>query len=376
MRRRRSIRLRSALLHLQCLTPLSASHHTEQHINLLNQLSQPVPQTVAILLADAKRKEEKRKAKRVANRISASSSRARKKALVQEMTVMNQHLKRQALILALIPDMVVVLNESGYITFCSAQVENVLQHKPDSLERVLMENLLVPSSRGKLRHMMRLLLDGKLVDKKDDSQVAVVSSDNGGSDEKSDKKSASSSPGKASSLDVTSFPPSVVQVDKKSAPPDENDNSDISASNQGSKEPSSLTVSNLTRSPTADSFPSSSEEDKKQKASGKKTENASASDQSNSSLSAEAAKLKKANANLERNVRWHNRKLKVPGFRDDVIGAAITANNRDARLSSLQHRPGSSSEEDSGYRESNDSREETSSSSDSSESKGTPHSPC
>jgi hypothetical protein len=53
------------------------------------------------------------------------------------------------------------------------------------------------------------------------------------------------------------------------------------------------------------------------------------------------------------------------GFMDDVIGATVTANNATARLSSLRHLAESeacSSEEDSGYRESNDSREETESS--------------
>ena len=97
------------------------------------------------------------------------------------------------------------------------------------------------------------------------------------------------------------------------------------------------------------------------------------------------------------------------GLKDDVTGASVTANNAGARLSSLQHHPGmaqlkkedekaSSSEsngdqsssddsllagveekkkqgesasEDSGYRESNDSRVETSSSgSDTSQSNG------
>ena len=71
--------------------------NTEQHVNLLQQLNQPVPQSVALLLADAQRKEKKRNAKRVANRKSASTSRARKKALVEEMTKINARLKRQAL---------------------------------------------------------------------------------------------------------------------------------------------------------------------------------------------------------------------------------------------------------------------------------------
>jgi hypothetical protein len=88
--------------------------------------------------------------------------------------------------------------------------------------------------------------------------------------------------------------------------------------------------------------------------------------------------MDQANANLERNVRWHNKKLKSlqidadDVYKDDVIGAAVTANNASARLSSLrvqaeqpddQPEGSSSEEDDSGYRESNESREETSSTS-------------
>lgn len=125
----------------------------------------------------------------------------------------------------------------------------------------------------------------------------------------------------------------------------------------------------------------------------------------------------RANDNLDRNVRWHNQRmlqgnLKASpddGPKDDVTGASVTANNAGARLSSLKHVPetameqkkddkvssyenagdqsssdesllagveekkkGENASDDSGYRESNDSREETSSSgSDTSQSNGT-----
>jgi hypothetical protein len=124
----------------------------------------------------------------------------------------------------------------------------------------------------------------------------------------------------------------------------------------------------------------------------------------------------RANDNLDRNVRWHNQRvlkenkkaLPNDGPKDDVTGASVTANNAGARLSSLKHVPvtnlaqkndekvpsyenagdqsssddsllagveekkkGENASDDSGYRESNDSREETSSSgSDTSQSNG------
>jgi hypothetical protein len=131
-------------------------------------------------------------------------------------------------------------------------------------------------------------------------------------------------------------------------------------------------------------------------------------------LSSETKNLR-ANNNLDRNVRWHNQRMLEGnkkneadnGPKDDVTGASVTANNASARLSSLEHCPNASftkkndestpyvstgdqsslddslltgveekkknedASDDSGYRESNDSREESSSSwSDTSRSNG------
>ena len=133
-----------------------------------------------------------------------------------------------------------------------------------------------------------------------------------------------------------------------------------------------------------------------------------------SSLSTET-KNQRANNNLDRNVRSHNKRMLEEskknevdnGPKDDVTGASVTANNATARLSSLEHHPkaakgkereeptttyestgdqssddsllngveerkkGEDVSDDSGYRESNDSREESSSSwSDTSRSNG------
>ena len=93
-------------------------------MKLLRDANQPIPRPVATLLADTRRKEEKRTAKRVANRKSACTSRARKKALVEEMAIANARLKRQALILSLLPDLVIAISLEGTITFCSEQVND------------------------------------------------------------------------------------------------------------------------------------------------------------------------------------------------------------------------------------------------------------
>lgn len=334
---------------------------TEQHVNRLRQLRQPVPESAAVLLADAKRKEAKRNAKRLANRKSASSSRARKKALVQEMTELNARLKRQALILALLPDLVITINVEGMITFCSAQVERVLHHGSDDIVGAKLEDLLVPSSREKLNRLVMGLVASEKA-----AMGAAAENSNSGTDQAMGNKLSAKGSGNGASgaedseravVSEPSFPPSVVKVtamQNTSA----GENSDNSASLPESKGPSSLT--NTVSLPAADS--SADEAGEKAKA-GKK--NLPSSDTSNSSgLSTTAKKLQNANHNLVKNVRAHNKKMNSlrANYRDDVTGACVTANNASARLSSLQHRPEPSSEEDSGYRESNDSREETSSS--------------
>mmetsp|Transcript_797 Transcript_797/g.1768 ORF Transcript_797/g.1768 Transcript_797/m.1768 type:complete len:727 (+) Transcript_797:249-2429(+) len=358
-----------------------------QHVNLLHQLKQPIPESVAVLLADARRKEAKKTAKRLANRKSASSSRARKKALVQEMTELNARLKRQAQILALLPDLVITINLEGVITFSSAQVQRVLHHNVDEIVGTKMADLLVPSSREKLNRLIAQLVASEQMAALEVAAAAgVVEVENASGNDTEQVMGASVAEGQAvpaavmkaeSSSEVAvvsepSFPLSVVKVKAKDGSSDENDNSDNSANSASrvSEGPSSLTRDSVPRSLTATSDEAKSGE--KDKACKKSLPSSDISN--SSSLSTTAKKLQKANQNLEKNVRAHNKKMKkkgCPSFRDDVTGADVTANNASARLSSLQHRSESSSEEDSGYRESNDSREETSSSaSDSSASNG------
>ena len=66
------------------------------------------------------------------------------------MTRLNAQLRRQALILSLLPDMVLAINADGVITFCSAQAERILQHNSEDLVGAKLSQLLVPSSRDAL----------------------------------------------------------------------------------------------------------------------------------------------------------------------------------------------------------------------------------
>jgi len=341
----------------------------QQQVNLLEQLGQPVPQTVSLLHADARRKEDKRNAKRIANRKSASTSRARKKAYVQEMTELNARLKRQALILSLLPDMVIVIGVEGEITFCSAQVGRVLRYDTEELIGGNLSKVLVPASRNKLNRLVKQLLGNV---KTEESRRK--------SEERQERKEAARLP---AAVSEPSFPPSVVKVQAKIATcPNNNGASDDQNSGTSTSIPgkqiSSLTATNsnfAAQSANAEYLEPGTAVKEGSGPEDTTGRNPSSDLSNSSSLSTNAKNVQQANQNLVRNVRWHNKKMKAEksSFRDDVTGADVTANNASARLSSLQHRleSYSSDEDDSGYRESNDSREESSSSvSDSSGSNG------
>ena len=191
--------------------------------------------------------------------------------------------------------------------------------------------------------------------------------------ERKSKKQKKNGPGNLDNVakeDHQHFPLKVVKLD--GAGSDENGES----SDTSKHPPSSLTnSSNIdVNSGGSDNDNAVSKTVNKKKAA---KNNAASSDSSSNSEGPSLSptpnrKLLSANANLERNVRWHNqnRNTKHSGYKDDVNGAAVTANNASARLSSLQHMGSSSEEDDSGYRESNESRDEASPSSEGGSSTG------
>lgn len=240
-------------------------------------MNQPVPQSVALLLSESQRKDKKKNAKRVANRKSASTSRARKKALVEEMTKANARLKRQAMILALLPDLVITTNTDGDITFCSAQVERILHYKAEGLLGAKLYNLLVPASQDALKALVDELVNpGKAQalraaaaaqsrrSKKRRNADARNSHDAGASSKKTEENTTgngsssarnSSRTGVGSSGDTSgdavvvseqSFPMSVVEVESKQQTEQQKlgasngSNENLSASNSGGTWPKQL----------------------------------------------------------------------------------------------------------------------------------------
>lgn len=346
-----------------------------------------------MLLADARRTEDKRNAKRVANRKSACTSRARKKALVEEMTKTNARLRRQALILALLPDLVIAITVEGEITFCSAQVriysrpttlssiikysvltqrvltqvERVLRHPIDDLLGANLADVLVPASREALNKLIGGLVAAERAassgeanaERQTEGTAEDVAGDDGGKVNNGKKLNVNAN-GSAQSSNVSelvstgaavvsdqSFPLSVVKV-KKSQGSGGEENSDLSTSNNGGGKAGATT--GLKNASEVNTFSSQNGEaqleekgDSKISSKSMKGQKESSSDDSFSS-SSDAKQIRKANENLSRNVRWHNEQMnkKVKAKRahmDDVLGAFVTANNAGARLSSLQHRP-------------------------------------
>jgi PAS domain-containing protein len=128
-------------------TPASALHpalHGVQH--------DIQPLTSAAL---AQREAEKKRLKRVANRKSAYSSRARKKQHVEEMSNANKDMQQHAHILDLLPDLIVGVDRSGDISFVSQSVTRKLHYSAPQLWGGSILDLVTPESRHVLTAALR-----------------------------------------------------------------------------------------------------------------------------------------------------------------------------------------------------------------------------
>jgi len=297
----------------------------EVHARLLQEANQPISQYMSSLLVEARRKEEKRTAKRVANRKSACTSRARKKALVEEMTRMNTKLRRQALILSLLPDLVMAITVEGEITFCSAQVERFLRYNPDDLIGSNIMDIILPNSKDALQNHIKNLLRAE-VNKLNSRTVAKTGHNVSSS-------SSSELSNDAAIVSEQSFPLSVVKVmgqEKISSTAQSIDNTNGSGEN-GKNSQSNSSLGNS-------SSQSGSDEDRVVR-----NRNNKNNDRRDDAYFTEAKM--RASESLNRNVQIHKEKLckDTQGcstkHKDDVTGASVTSNNAGARLSSLQHCP-------------------------------------
>uniref|UniRef100_A0A7S3VAF3 PAS domain-containing protein n=1 Tax=Chaetoceros debilis TaxID=122233 RepID=A0A7S3VAF3_9STRA len=311
----------------------------EGHVQLLRDTSQPVPNAVQVLLAGARKVEEKRAAKRIANRRSACTSRARKKALVAEMTKTNARLRRQAVILSLLPDLVIAIKVDGEITFCSAQVERVLRHKVRDMVGANIGEVLTPSSRAHI---------SGLIDKLVAAEKQMLEESNKEGDESGRSSNSGNNSGAAivSEQSDQRFPLSVVNVKSQSQAGNGNGNPDASDSSRNGNNPDSGagdTAGTISRSATQSSLSNSDNVTNQNSNDGSNKCSKSGNSGDDSSSSSDAKNLYKANEALNRNVRFHNEQLKIKkdakkdgiSHKDDVTGDFVTANNSEAKLSSL-----------------------------------------
>jgi len=94
------------------------------------QITTDVPE----LPQDVDDTEDKKRVKRAANRRSAQLSRKRKKQFIEELKEENDELRRKELILRSIPDLIVVFDSAGRLSFVSQSVGKFLQFTPEKLE--------------------------------------------------------------------------------------------------------------------------------------------------------------------------------------------------------------------------------------------------
>jgi len=285
----------------------------ESHAKELHDGGYQLPQAVAILLADARRKEEKRQAKRIANRKSACTSRARKKAKIDQLMNENAQLRRLELILSYLPDPIIVVSPTGVITFCNTQVERVFKHKVNDLVGANIEDVMIPKSRGVIKKLIRdMLVAEQELSETSDSNAAIAKK----------KMKSKSGEGSGSSGDrniisentsESAFPLLEVKLNS----------TDVDAAEDVSDSDENRRLASLAHKDS--SFNSNEGDDTTPNSSEKEMRNALAKN-------VEACKINKYKAKTEQ-VRF--------AHKDDVMGASVTANNADAKLSSLMHEPSS-----------------------------------
>jgi len=139
--------------------------------------------------------EDKKEAKKAANRLSAHQSRKRKKEFMHTLQDKNRELRRMEQILQSIPDLIIVFDSSGHMPFVSHSVNTFLESTSDELEGTSFWDILTLDSiqlvksafmdalavKRKLEDDSTLLWEGgsmtvKLVEKhSEDGNVKLVS---------------------------------------------------------------------------------------------------------------------------------------------------------------------------------------------------------
>lgn len=126
---------------------IGVSSREKQSSSSMSKLARAKSLAAAPIVSDIINEwEDKKQAKRAANRLLAHLSRKRKKMLIDDLMDENVELRRKEQILRSIPDLIVVFDSSGCISFISHSVERFMGYSVDELEHSSVWNHLTEDS--------------------------------------------------------------------------------------------------------------------------------------------------------------------------------------------------------------------------------------
>lgn len=115
--------------------------------------------------------EDKKLAKRAANRLSAHMSRKRKKMFVEDLKDENTELRRKEMILRSIPDLIVAFDSSGCMSFVSQSVNRFLDFTSYELENTSFWDRLTEDS---VRLIKSSFMDALAVKRKPEEDTTAL----------------------------------------------------------------------------------------------------------------------------------------------------------------------------------------------------------
>ncbi len=115
--------------------------------------------------------EDKKYAKRAANRLSAHMSRKRKKMFVEDLKEENLELRRKEMILRSIPDLIVVFDSSGSMSFVSQSASRFLNYTSSELENTSFWDRLTEDS---VRLIKSAFMDALAVKRKPEDETTPL----------------------------------------------------------------------------------------------------------------------------------------------------------------------------------------------------------
>lgn len=187
---------------LHCPTYLATAYPF--FLLFLPSSSQPVLRCSQRILEEQRRQDEKRRVKRAANRKSASTSRARKKAFVDDMTAKNERMKQHALVLAMLPDLVLAVCRTGEMTYVSPACQWLLLHSPDEITGANIFELVTHDCHPLLRRMISENLS-RPMQTQTQQNVSTRDHNNNETDGSEDEQDRSADEGQSSSSSSSSL---------------------------------------------------------------------------------------------------------------------------------------------------------------------------